>query len=208
MSEVRIAAEERTELGKGASRRNRREGKIPAVLYGHGSEPKHLTLPAIEFARAIRENGQNAVLTLDIQGGGKELALAKSIVAHPIKTYIEHVDLLLVRRGEQVVVDVPVVLTGDAAPGTLVNQSLNELQVSAEALHIPEQFEHSVEGLEAGTQIVASDIKLPKGVELQTEADTTVVTVSESPSEAAMAAELDTEGAGVVEEAPEAETEE
>ena len=113
MSEVTIAVEQRNEFGKGAARRTRRAGQIPAVLYGHGSDPKHLSLPSVEFARAIRENGNNAVLTLEVAGSDKELALTKTITAHPIKGYIEHVDLLLVKRGEKVVVNVPVVVNGD-----------------------------------------------------------------------------------------------
>lgn len=200
MPEVRIAVEQRTEFGKGAARRTRRQGKIPAVLYGHGADPKHLTLPAVEFARAVRENGQNAVLTLDVAGGGRELALTKTITAHPIKSYIEHVDLLLVQRGEKVVVDVPVVITGDAAPGTLVNQDATEISVEAEALHIPEQVELSIEGAEAGTQLHASDVPMPPGVTLQTDAEILIVHVSESPTEA------DLEGAPA--EAAEAEAEE
>ena len=207
MSEVRLTVEPRTEFGKGAARRTRRAGKIPAVLYGHGSDPKHLSLPAVEFARAVRENGQNAVLTLEVAGSNNELALTKTITTHPIKNYIEHVDLLLVKRGEKVVVDVPIVVTGDAAPGTLVNHDLNELQLEAEALHIPEQIEISIEGAEAGTQLHASEVTLPRGVTLQTDPEALVVHVTESPSEAAMEAEITPEEAGVVEEAPAEESE-
>jgi large subunit ribosomal protein L25 len=199
--EVRIKVEHRTEFGKGAARRTRRAGKIPAVLYGHGADPKHLTLPSVEFARAVRENGQNAVLTLDVAGGGRELALTKTITTHPIKSYIEHVDLLLVQRGEKVVVDVPVVVTGDAAPGTLVNQDVTEVSVEAEALHIPEQVEISVEGAEAGTQLHASDVPLPSGVTLQADAEMLIVHVSESPTEAEL------EGAPAAEETAEGEVE-
>jgi large subunit ribosomal protein L25 len=184
VSEVRLTVEPRTEFGKGASRRARRAGKIPAVLYGHGSDPKHLTLPAIEFARAVRDNGQNAVLTLDVVGGGRELALTKTITAHPIKSYIEHVDLLLVQRGEKVVVDVPLVVTGSAASGTLVNQDVTEVSVEAEALHIPEQVEISIEGAEVGTQLHASDLPLPAGVTLSTDSEILIVHISESPTEA------------------------
>ena len=180
MSEVRIAVEQRTEFGKGAARRTRRAGRIPAVLYGHGSDPKHLSLPTIEFARAVRENGQNAVLTLDVDGGKSELALTKTITAHPIKNYIEHVDLLLIKRGEKVTVSVPVHLTGEAASGGLVSQELTEVDIEAEALHIPEQLELSIDGAEIGTQLHASDIELPKGVTLQSDPETMVVTVSEA----------------------------
>jgi large subunit ribosomal protein L25 len=201
VSEVRLSVEPRTEFGKGAARRTRRAGKIPAVLYGHGSDPRHLSLPALEFARVIRENGQNSVLTLDLDNAA-ELALTKTIVVHPLKNYIEHVDLLVVHRGEKITVDVPVVLTGEAAPGTLVVQDLDTLQVEVEALHIPEQFEVSIDGAQAGTQITASQVQLPEGAQLATDGDYLVVAVQEAPSEASLEAEVDAEGAGVVEEAP------
>ncbi|MBN6034663.1 50S ribosomal protein L25/general stress protein Ctc [Amycolatopsis sp. 195334CR] len=202
MSEVRLSVEPRTEFGKGAARRTRRAGKIPAVLYGHGSDPRHLSLPAIEFARVVRENGTNAVITLDVDSSS-ELALTKTIVVHPLKNYIEHVDLLVVKRGEKVTVDVPVVVTGDAAPGTLVSQDLDTLTVEVEALHIPDQFEVSVEGLEAGTQILASQVELPQGAELVTDGEYLVVAVNEAPNEAAMESQVDADGAGVVEDQPE-----
>src|ERR1044072_4546959 len=137
VSEVRLAAESRTEFGKGAARRTRRAGKIPAVLYGHGSDPKHLALPALEFARVVREHGQNAVLNLKVDAGDRELALTKTVTTHPIKNYIEHVDLLLVRRGEKVSVEVPVVLTGDAQPGTLVTQDPSTGLLRGEAPPLP-----------------------------------------------------------------------
>ena len=181
MSEVRLAAEARTEFGKGAARRTRRAGKIPAVLYGHGSDPKHLALPAIEFARVVREHGQNAVLTLEIDSAS-ELALTKTVTTHPIKNYIEHVDLLLVRRGEKVNVEVPVVIIGEATPGTLVTQDATTIEVSVEALHIPEQFEVSINGAEAGLQILAKDIELPKGAELATDPETLIVAVNVAPT--------------------------
>lgn len=202
MSEVRLAAEPRTEFGKGAARRTRRDGKIPAVLYGHGSDPKHLALPAIEFARVVREHGNNAVLTLDIDSKS-ELALTKTVTTHPIKNYIEHVDLLLVRRGEKVTVEVPVVLTGEAQPGTLVTQDATTLQVAVEALHIPEQFEVSVDGAEAGTQILASNVPLTAGAELVTDPDTLVIAVNLAPTAEEM--EGDTAEAAEAEEAPAAE---
>jgi large subunit ribosomal protein L25 len=180
VSEVRLSVEPRTEFGKGAARRTRRAGKIPAVLYGHGSDPRHFSLPALEFARVVRENGTNAVITLDLQGDS-ELALTKTIVVHPLKNYIEHVDLLVVKRGEKVTVDVPVVVTGAAAPGTLVAQDLDTIQVEVEALHIPDQFEVSVEGVEAGTQISAAQVTLPAGAELVTDGEALVVAVNEAP---------------------------
>lgn len=191
MSEVRLAAEPRTEFGKGAARRTRRAGKIPAVLYGHGSDPKHLALPALEFARVVREHGQNAVLTLDIDSSGTELALTKTVTTHPIKNYIEHVDLLLVERGEKVAVDVPIVLTGDAASGTLVTLEQPTLTVEAEALHIPEQIELSVEGAEVGAQIVAAAVPLPSGVTLATDPETLVVVVTATRTAAELEAETE-----------------
>jgi large subunit ribosomal protein L25 len=199
VSEVRLAAEARTEFGKGAARRTRRAGKIPAVLYGHGSDPKHLALPAIEFARVVREHGQNAVLTLEIDSTS-ELALTKTVTTHPIKNYIEHVDLLLVQRGEKVNVEVPVVITGEAVPGTLVTQDATTIEVSVEALHIPEQFEVSVGGVEAGTQILAQDIELPKGAELVTDGETLVVAVNVAPTAGEM--EGETEGEAAEADAP------
>lgn len=204
MSEVTIAVEQRNEFGKGAARRTRRAGQIPAVLYGHGSDPKHLSLPSVEFARAIRENGHNAVLTLEVAGSGKELALTKTITAHPIKGYIEHVDLLLVKRGEKVVVNVPVVVSGDAVSGSLVSQELTEVEVEAEALHIPEQVELSIEGAEIGTRFFASELKLPRGVTLQSDPETLVVNISEvSASMEEDSASEGEEAAGEGEEASE-----
>ncbi|SHG56715.1 50S ribosomal protein L25/general stress protein Ctc [Streptoalloteichus hindustanus] len=195
MSEVRLAAEPRTEFGKGAARRTRRAGKIPAVLYGHGSDPKHLALPALEFARVVREHGHNAVLTLDLGDGNSELALTKTVTTHPIKNYIEHVDLLLVQRGEQVTVDVPVVVTGEPAPATLLTQELTVVSLQAEALHIPEQVEVSVAGVAAGTQIHASELVLPRGVTLATDAEALVVNIVPAPT----AAQLEAEGTTTVE---------
>ncbi|HZS21241.1 MAG TPA: 50S ribosomal protein L25/general stress protein Ctc [Pseudonocardiaceae bacterium] len=176
MSQVRLAAELRTEFGKGAARRTRRAGKIPAVLYGHGSDPQHLALPALEFARVVREQGSNAVLSLDL-GGAPQLALTKTVTMHPIRRYIEHVDLLIVRRGEKVVVDIHIVVTGDAAPGTLVTQEVTNLQVEADALAIPEEIEVSVQDAEVGTRVLASDVTLPPGVELRTDPDQLIVNV-------------------------------
>jgi large subunit ribosomal protein L25 len=191
VSEVRLAAEARTEFGKGAARRTRRAGKIPAVLYGHGSDPKHLALPALEFARVVREHGQNAVLTLEIDSS-TELALTKTVTTHPIKNYIEHVDLLLVQRGEKVSVEVPVVLTGDVAPGNLLTQDLTAIEVSVEALHIPEQIEVSIAGLEAGAQIFVKDVTLPSGAELVTDPEALVIAVNAAQD--AAGADEETEG--------------
>ncbi|GAA3110733.1 50S ribosomal protein L25/general stress protein Ctc [Pseudonocardia yunnanensis] len=201
MAEARIDAETRTEFGKGAARRTRRAGKIPAVLYGHGTDPQHLSLPELEFKRVVREQGRNAVITLNI-GGRPQLALTKTVVTHPIRPYIEHVDLLVIRRGEKVAVEVPVLIVGDAAPGTLVTQELNNIEVEADVSNIPEHVEVSVEGLEVGTQIQAADVPLPEGTTLRADAEILVVNIVAAPTEAQLEGEIDTEGAGVVEEAP------
>ena len=201
MAEARIDAETRTEFGKGAARRTRRAGKIPAVLYGHGTDPQHLSLPELEFKRVLREQGRNAVLTLNISGT-PQLALTKTVVAHPIRPYIEHVDLLVISRGEKVVVEVTIVITGEAAPGTLVTQELNAIEIEADVSSIPEQIEVSVEGLRVGTMIQASDVPLPEGSVLRGEPEILVVNVVAAPTEAQLEAELDTEGAGVVEDQP------
>lgn len=204
MAEARIDAETRTEFGKGAARRTRRAGKIPAVLYGHGTDPQHLSLPELEFKRIVREQGRNAVITLDI-AGSPQLALTKTVVSHPIRPYIEHVDLLVISRGEKVVVEVQVHVVGDAAPGSLVTQELNTIEVEADVSSIPESVEVSVEGLAVGTQVHASDVRLPEGTTLRTDGDYLVVNVVGAPTAADMEAEVDVEGAGVVEDAPETE---
>jgi large subunit ribosomal protein L25 len=207
VAEARIAAETRTEFGKGAARRTRRAGKIPAVLYGHGTDPQHLALPSIEFARIVREQGRNAVLTIDI-AGKPQLALTKTVVTHPIRPYIEHVDLLVIRRGEKVAVEVAVVVSGEAAPGTLVNQELTTIEVEADVSSIPEQIEVSVEGAEVGTHVAAGDLQLPAGTTLRSDPETLVVNVIAAPTEEQMEGEVDIEGAGVVEEPPSVEPEE
>ncbi|MBC3190038.1 50S ribosomal protein L25/general stress protein Ctc [Pseudonocardia sp. C8] len=200
MAQTRIPAETRTEFGKGAARRTRRAGKIPAVLYGHGTDPVHLSLPSLEFAAVVREQGRNAVLELDVAGSKPQLALTKTVVVHPLRPYIEHVDLLVIKRGEKVEVELDVVVTGDAAPGSLVSQDLNTVVVEADALNIPDQVEVSLEGAEIGTHYYARDLDLPRGVELRTDPDYLVVQVIAAPTEADLEAEIDTEGAGVVEE--------
>ncbi len=179
MSEVKISAEPRTEFGKGGARRTRRAGKVPAVLYGHGEKPQHIALPAREFAAAIRHGGLNQVFTIDIIGGqGTTLALPKAIQRDPIKDTYEHVDLLIVKRGEKVTVDVPIVLTGEAARNTLVVSESTTLSIVAEALHLPDSFEVSVEGLEAGSQITAADVQLPAGSELAADPETVIAIVT------------------------------
>jgi large subunit ribosomal protein L25 len=195
----------RTETGKGASRRARRAGKIPAVLYGHGADPQHLELPGHDFAAVLRHSGTNAVLTLDI-AGKEQLALTKAIDIHPIRRSIQHADLLVVRRGEKVVVEVSVIVEGEAASGTLVTQETNTIEIEAEALSIPENFKVSVEEAEPGTQFTAGQISLPAGVTLISDPEMLVVNVVVAPT----AEDLEEEGAGEVaegEEAPEEEEE-
>jgi large subunit ribosomal protein L25 len=189
----------RTETGKGASRRARRDGKIPAVLYGHGADPQHLELPGHDFAAVLRHAGTNAVLTLDI-GGKEQLALTKALDIHPIRRTIQHADLLVVRRGEKVVVEVTVIVEGEAAPDTLVTQETNAIEIEAEALSIPEQLTVSVEGAEPGTQFSAAQIPLPAGVNLISDPELLVVNVVNAPT----AQDLEEEGAGEVAEAAEA----
>lgn len=194
----------RTETGKGASRRARRAGRVPAVLYGHGTEPQHLELPAHDFAAVLRHSGTNAVLTLDIEGK-EQLALTKALEIHPIRRTIQHADLLVVRRGEKVTVEVNVVIEGDAASGTLVTQDATAVEIEAEALSIPEQLTISIEGAEAGTQFTAGALELPKGVSLISDPELLLVNVIEAPSAEEPA---ETEAAGEeAAEAPAAESE-
>ncbi|MYW46274.1 50S ribosomal protein L25/general stress protein Ctc, partial [Streptomyces sp. SID161] len=170
MSEVKLAAETRSEFGKGAARRIRRENKVPVVLYGHGTEPVHLTLPGHELLLALRT--PNVLISLDIDGKTNELAIPKAVQRDPLKGFLEHVDLLLVKRGEKVTVEIPVQTEGElAAGGNLLEHVLNALPVEAEATHIPEAVTVSVEGLEAGASIHAKDITLPSGVTLAVDED-------------------------------------
>ncbi|ARG71002.1 50S ribosomal protein L25/general stress protein Ctc [Mycobacterium kansasii] len=192
----------RTATGKGASRRARRDGRIPAVLYGHGAEPQHLELPGHDFAAVLRHSGTNAVLTLDI-AGKEQLALTKALDIHPIRRTIQHADLLVVRRGEKVVVEVAVVVEGEAASGTLVTQEANAIEIEAEALSIPEHLTVSVEDAEPGTQFTAGKIALPRGVNLISDPELLVVNVVNAPT----AEDLAEEGAGEVAEAAVAEEE-
>ncbi|MBW8481624.1 50S ribosomal protein L25/general stress protein Ctc [Actinomadura parmotrematis] len=183
MSEVRIAAEPRTEFGKGAARRTRRAGKVPAVLYGHGTDPKHITLPGHELMLALKT--PNVLLTIDGLGGGAELALPKDVQRDPIKGFLEHVDLLLVKRGEKVTVDIAVTVTGEVVSGGLVQQDAVQLSVEAEATHIPDGVEVSVEGLEIGTQVLAKDVKLPRGTTLVVDEETLVLQIADAAAAAA-----------------------
>ncbi|KUH92745.1 50S ribosomal protein L25/general stress protein Ctc [Mycobacterium sp. IS-3022] len=186
-----LTASVRTETGKGASRRARRNGKVPAVLYGHGSDPQHLELDGHDFAAVLRHAGTNAVLTLDINGK-EQLALTKALDIHPIRRTITHADLLVVRRGEKVTVEVNVVVEGDAAPGTLVTQEANTIEVEADVQSIPENLTVSIEGADVGTQFTAGAIELPSGVTLVSDPEMLVVNVVAAPTEE----ELEAEGGG------------
>ncbi len=203
MSEDLIKAEPRTEFGKGAARRIRRENKIPAVIYGHGNDPVHVTLPGHDTMMAIKHGGANAVLNIDIEGK-VQLALTKQVQADPIKGFIEHVDFVAVKKGEKVTVEVPVVLVGEAAKETFVQVESNVVTLEAEATHIPEQIEVSIEGLEAGTQITAAELELPKGSNLVTDGEQLVVNISQAQSAESLEAELaEAEAeAGIEHEAP------
>ena len=187
MSEVRITAEPRTEFGKGAARRVRRAAKVPAVIYGHGAEPRHISLPGHELMLALKTS--NVLLTLEIDGKD-ELALPKDIQRDPIKGFLEHVDLVVVRRGEKVTIEIGVHLTGDAAPDTFVTTEQQTLTVEAEATHIPTGVEVSVQGLKPGTQIHAKDIALPDGTTLVTDGDALIVNITAATTAEELEAEL------------------
>ncbi|MFI6518311.1 50S ribosomal protein L25/general stress protein Ctc [Spirillospora sp. NPDC050679] len=207
MSEVRIAAEPRTEFGKGAARRTRRAGKVPAVLYGHGTDPQHISLPGHELMLALKT--PNVLLTLEGIGSGVELALPKDVQRDPIKGFLEHVDLLLVKRGEKVTVDIPLEVTGDLVSGGQLQQELVQLSIEADATKLPESIELSVEGLEIGTQVLAKDVKLPSGSSLVTDEETLVLQITDAAA-AAAALEESTEGgdeAAAADEAAEAPAE-
>ena len=203
--EIRLEAQTRTEFGKGAARRIRREHKIPAVMYGHGSEPVHITLPGHDTMMALKNS--NALLTIVVDGD-EQLALAKDVQRHMIKPVIEHVDLVVVKRGEKVTVDVPVHVEGEAGPETVVTVDSQTLQVEADVTKLPEALVVSVEGLEAGTQILAKDITLPEGVTLDSDEELLVVNITEQISAEALEAELaEAEAeAGIEQDEPEEDT--
>jgi large subunit ribosomal protein L25 len=189
MSEDLIKAESRTEFGKGAARRIRRADKVPAVIYGHGNDPIHVTLPGHDTMLAIKHGGANAVLNIEIDGK-VQLALTKQIQSDPIKGYLEHIDFVAVRKGEKVTVEIPIQLVGEAARETFVQLENNVVTLEAEATHIPESIEVSVEGAEAGTQILASQLVLPAGSTLVTDGDQLIVNVTQVQSAEAAEAEL------------------
>jgi large subunit ribosomal protein L25 len=187
VSEVRIIAESRTEFGKGAARRIRRDNKVPAVLYGHGTDPRHLSLPGHELMLALKT--ANVLLTLDIDGDD-QLALPKDVQRDPIRGHLEHVDLVVVTRGEKVTVEIGVHLVGEAAPETFVTTEQQSLSVEAEATHIPTGVDVSIEGLQVGTQIHAKDVVLPEGVTLVTDPEALVVNVTAATTAEEVEAEL------------------
>lgn len=189
-----ISAEIRTEFGKGAARRTRRAGKLPAVLYGHGEPPKHLALPAREFATAIRHGGLTSVLTLQLSDGTEATALPKAIQRDPIRNSYEHADLLLVRRGEKVTVEIPVHLVGEAASGTLVIHEQDRLAINADATRLPNELQVSIDGLPVGARVTAGEVTLPPGSELAADPETVIVIVSVAPT----AEQMESEGAGEV----------
>jgi large subunit ribosomal protein L25 len=197
--EVKIAAEARTEFGKGAARRTRREGRVPAVLYGHGTDTRHLSLPGHALMLALKT--PNVLLRLEGLTNGSELALPKAVQRDPVRGFLEHVDLILVRSGEKVTVDVPLRVTGEIAPGeAMLNQLLVQIPVEADATNIPQGIDVDVEGLELGQAVHAGDLKLPAGVTLQVEPDTLVLAVIAQQ----VAEEPEEEAAEGAPEAPEA----
>ncbi|HLJ98501.1 MAG TPA: 50S ribosomal protein L25/general stress protein Ctc [Streptosporangiaceae bacterium] len=175
MPEVKIAAEIRDEFGKGAARRARRAGLVPAVLYGHGTDTRHLSLPGHDIMLALKTS--NVLIRLEGLKNGAELALPKAVQRNAVKGFIEHVDLVLVRQGEKVTVDVPVVTTGEIMSGGVLDQQLVQITVEAEATHIPQSIEIDIAGMEIGTAVHAGDLTLPRGVTLQVDADTLVLHV-------------------------------
>ena len=198
MPEVHIAAETRTEFGKGAARRTRRVGRVPAVLYGHGTETRHLSLPGHELMLALKT--PNVLLYLDGLKNGSEIALPKAVQRDPIKNIIEHVDLILVRRGEKVTVEVPIRVAGDIASDGMLDQQLVQISVEAEATSIPQGIDVDVDGMEVGAAVHAGDLKLPRGVSLQVDPETLVLHVIAQPT----AEEPAAEAAEAAPEAPEA----
>ena len=206
MSESNIQAEARTEFGKGAARRIRRADKVPAVLYGHGTDPVHLTLPGHDTMLALKHGGANALLTLTVDGK-EHLALPKQVQRDPIKGFLEHIDLILVRKGEKVTVEIPVHLNGEPGPDALVVTEHSTVTVEAEATHIPEYIEISVEGAEVGTQIFVKDLEVPKGSTILADDDVLIVNITHAPTAEELEAELEEAEAeaGIEREEPEEE---
>lgn len=200
MSENKIAAVSRTEFGKGAARRTRRAGLVPAVLYGHGTEPVHVSLPGHDITLALRV--ANALLTISIDGAKDQLALPKQVQRNPVKNTIEHIDLVIVRRGEKVSVEVPLVVVGEDKVDGLVIMDQQTITLEVEATHIPADVEISVEGLEVGATITAGDLNLPDGAVFPGEADDLILSIAATPAaEAAEATGDEAEAEGAAEEA-------
>ncbi|MDQ4085155.1 MAG: 50S ribosomal protein L25/general stress protein Ctc [Actinomycetota bacterium] len=187
MSEIKIQAEPRTEFGKGAARRIRRNDKVPAVLYGHGTDPIHIALPGHDVMLALKN--ANALLSIDVEGENR-LALPKQVQRDPIKGFIEHVDLLIVRRGEKVTVDIPLIVHGEVASEGMLVTEHPQISVETEATHIPESVELDVEGLEIGAHVLAKDLTLPAGTTLQDDEDTLLVHVVAAPTAEQLEEEL------------------
>ncbi len=185
----KIVAETRTEFGKGAARRIRRDNKIPAVIYGHGNVPDHVILPGHRTMMALKNGGSNALLSLEIDGT-EQLALTKDVQIDPIRRLIEHIDFVSVKRGEKVIVDVPIHVVGEASHDTLVVTENSVISVEAEATHIPEFFEVSVAGAKAGTMIHAKDLVLPSGTTLVADDELLIINVTEQVTAEALEAEL------------------
>ena len=188
MPEVRIEAELRTEFGKGAARRTRRAGRVPAVMYGHGAQARHLSLPEHELMLALKT--PNALLRIEGLPGRSGLALPKAVQRNPIKGVIEHVDLIEVRRGEKVTVEIPVRVTGEIFPGGLLDQQLVQIAVEAEATHIPDGVDVDVEGMQVGAAVHAKDLDLPEGTTLQVDPEALVLHVLAAPTAEEIEAEL------------------
>jgi large subunit ribosomal protein L25 len=184
VSEVRISAEPRTDFGKGGARRTRRAGKVPAVVYGHGEKPLHISLPSLELAAAIRKGGANQLIAIEVTDGTRELVIPKDIQRDPLRDEIVHADLLIVRRGEKITTDIQLSFTGEVEKGGLVVHELTAVSVEAEATHIPESIEVDLEGLAIGSQRLVSEITVPEGIIILTDGDQTVATVSEPRGEA------------------------
>ena len=206
MSESHIEAEPRTEFGKGAARRIRRAAKVPAVLYGHGGDPVHITLPGHPTMLALKHGGANALLTIVVEGKS-QLALPKQVQRDPIKGFLEHLDLIVVKRGEKVTVEVPVHVVGDPAPETMVITEHGTVAVEAEATHIPEFIEVDLEGAGVGTQVLARDLKVPSGSKVHLDEETLIVHVTHAPTAEQLEEELAEAEAevGIEHEEPEAE---
>jgi large subunit ribosomal protein L25 len=188
--EVKIKAESRTQFGKGAARRIRREDKVPAVIYGHGNDPQHITLPGHDTMMALKRGGSNALLYIEVEGS-TVIALTKQVQADPIKGFLEHLDFVEVKKGEKVTVEIPIHTVGEPKSDAMVVTELNTVSVEAEATNIPEYIEISVEDAEAGYHVLAKDLVLPSGSLLLTDEEALVVNVVHAPTAEEVEAELE-----------------